>query len=275
MTVIAVAQLEPRLGDLPGNLERSVQAIRRAHAAGAEIIVLPELASSGYMFASRAEAYAASEVAGAGPVTTAWRALADELDVIVVAGFPERDGERLYNAAFMAVPHLGTTVYRKVHLWDEEALYFEPGDLGFPVVPTRHGRLGMLICYDGWFPESYRTLALAGADVVCVPTNWVPIPGQRAEASAMAVTLSMAAAHSNGLVIAAAARVGGERGQDFIGQSTIIDHTGWPVAGPADATGITQLLADVDISQIRRSRSWGNFNNPVRDRRPDQYQGLG
>lgn len=272
MLTVAVGQVEPVFGDVAGNVQRTAEVVARAAAQGVQVLVLPELVSSGYMFASREEAFALAETAGSGPATSEWLRLAAAHDMIIVAGFPESDGARLYNAAFMAHPDGTYAVYRKVHLWDEEALYFEPGDLGFPVVATPHGRLGMLICYDGWFPEAYRTLALKGADLVCVPTNWVPIPGQQPGQPAMATVLSMGAAHSNGIVVAAADRVGTERGQEFIGQSLIASHTGWPVAGPAGSAGEDLLVAQVDLAEARRSRSWGRFNNPVRDRRPESYE---
>jgi predicted amidohydrolase len=272
MLSVAVGQIQPVFGDIAGNVALTSVLVDRAAGEGAQVIVLPELVSSGYMFQSRDEATAMAEIAGEGVATSEWLRLAVANDVIVVAGFPERDGSRLFNSAFMALPDGTHAVYRKVHLWDEEALYFEPGDLGFPVVQTRYGRIGMLICYDGWFPESYRTLALGGADLVCVPTNWVPIPGQRAGEPAMATVLTMAAAHSNAIAIAAADRVGVERGQEFIGQSLIASHTGWPVAGPASATDEALLLGEVDVAEVRRSRAWGSFNNPLRDRRPESYQ---
>ena len=100
--------------------------------------------------------------------------------------------------------YLGT--YRKLHLWGDENLYFEPGDLGLPVFHTEFGRLGVAICYDGWFPEVYRLLAMRGADIVAVPTNWVPMPGQTPDGPAMAHALAIAGAHSNGLTVACADR---------------------------------------------------------------------
>ncbi|OUE22506.1 N-carbamoyl-D-amino acid hydrolase [Clavibacter michiganensis] len=272
MLTIAAAQIHPVIADTETNIGLTLDAIARAAAQGAQVVVLPELVSSGYMMGSREEAHALSEIAGAGPATRAWKAAAVELGVIVVAGFPERDGQALYNASILCLPSGEHTVYRKVHLWDEEALYFEPGDRGFPVVQTEHGRLGMMICYDGWFAESYRSLVLAGADLICVPTNWVPIPGQADGQQAMATILSMAAAHSNGVVVAAADRVGVERGQEFIGQSLIVSHTGWPIAGPASSTEPDLLLATVDLADARRSRGWGRFNNPIKDRRMESYR---
>jgi predicted amidohydrolase len=272
MTKIAVGQVQPVFGDVPHNIALTLAVIERAAASGAQVVVLPELVSSGYMMSSRDEAYALAEVAGAGPATEAWKKAAQEHDVIVVAGFPEREAAALYNASILCMPDGRHVVYRKVHLWDEEALYFEPGDLGFPVVQTRLGRIGMMICYDGWFAESYRSLVLGGADLVCVPTNWVPIPGQADGQAAMATILSMASAHSNGVVVAAADRVGVERGQEFIGQSLIVSHTGWPVAGPASPVDPELLIGEVDLAEARRSRGGGQFNNPVKDRRMDAYR---
>jgi len=269
---VAVGQVEPVFGDVAANITMTERVIREAAGQGADLVLLPELVSSGYMMSSREEAFGLAERAGEGPATSAWKELAAELGVIVVAGFPERDAGRLFNASILCLPDGSHTVYRKVHLWDEEALYFEPGDLGFGVVDTRFGRLGMMICYDGWFPESYRSLVMQGVDLVCVPTNWVPIPGQAEGQPGMATILTMGAAHSNGIIVAAADRVGVERGQEFIGQSLIVSHTGWPVAGPAAPTGSALLIADVDIAAARRSRAWGAFNHPVRDRRPESYR---
>jgi N-carbamoylputrescine amidase len=150
-----------------------------------------------------------------------------------VAGINERDGQSLYNASVVIGPagHLGT--FRKVHLWNKENLFFERGNVGFPVFRTPFGRIGTFICYDGWFPESFRLCALQGADIVCIPTNWVPIPGQAQDREAMANILCMAAAHANSLFVAAADRTGVERGQPFIGQSVIVSCTGWPIGSAA------------------------------------------
>lgn len=206
-----------------------------------------------------------------GPTVRAWEALARQCDAHIVAGICERASDRLYNSAVLVGPngHVGT--YRKVHLWNEENLYFEPGDLGFPVFTTPIGRIGMAICYDGWFPESYRLCALEGADIVCVPTNWVPIPGQDPKRQAMAGILCMAAAHSNSLFIAAANRVGEERGQPFVGQSLIVSQTGWPIAGPADSKEETIIYADVNLADAKRNRNLNDRNHLLHDRREDVY----
>jgi len=133
-------------------------------------------------------------------------------------------------------------------------------------------RIAALICYDGWFPESYRQCALQGADVICVPTNWVPIPGQRSDRDAMATILTMGAAHSNRLIIACASRIGVERGQPFIGQSLIATYSGWPIAGPAGTDTEEILYVDVDPRSPGRFSPWNEFNqDPLGDRRPETY----
>ncbi len=268
---IACIQMQPAIGKVEDNVAHSIGLIKRAVELGAKLVVLPELSNTGYMFQSREEAFALSEPIPNGPTVKAWSEIAAKHRLHLVAGICERDGNRLFNSAVLIGPsgYIGT--FRKVHLWNEENLYFEPGDLGFPVFHTAIGRIGMAICYDGWFPETYRLAALQGADIVCVPTNWVPIPGQAEGREAMANILAMAAAHSNSIYIACADRVGTERGQLFEGQSLIVGHTGWPVAGPASRDKEEILTADVALGEARRARNWNAFNQVLRDRRSDLY----
>jgi len=268
---IACIQMQPVIGRVEDNVRHSISLIERAVERGAELIVLPELSNSGYMFNSREEAFALSEAIPDGPTVKAWSEIASRHTLHLVAGICERDGAKLFNSAVLIGPNGYIGTFRKVHLWNEENLYFEPGDLGFPVYHTAIGRIGMAICYDGWFPETYRLAALQGADIVCVPTNWVPIPGQAAGREAMANILAMAAAHSNSIYIACADRVGTERGQPFEGQSLIVGHTGWPVAGPASRDKEEIVIADVALGEARRARNWNAFNQVLRDRRSDLY----
>jgi predicted amidohydrolase len=268
---VACVQMEPKIGDVAGNVRRSLDLIGKAAGKGAELIVLPELCNTGYVFQSRAEARSLAEPVPDGPTCEAWMKIAAERNLHIVAGITERDGENLYNAAVVIGPDGLVGRYRKVHLWADEALFFTPGDLGFPVFDTPLGRIGCHICYDCWFPESFRLAALQGAEIMCIPTNWVPIPGQDPTREAMANILVMAAAHSNSVFVAAADRVGTERGQPFIGQSLIVSHTGWPVAGPASATDEEIIVATVNVADARRKRNWNAFNQVLRDRRSDVY----
>ena len=269
---VACCQLMPTVGQKRANLDKCASFIARAAKGGANVIVLPELASSGYVFETRAEALSLADAYDGGETTTEWARLARDLNVHIVGGFCENADGTLYNAAVLLGPQGPVGLFRKVHLWGEENLFFKPGDLGFPVFTTPHGVLGAAICYDGWFPETYRTMALAGVELVCVPTNWVPIPGQDPKREAMANVLTMASAHSNSICIAAADRVGTERGQPFIGQSLIVGHTGWPVGGPASPTEETIVFADLDLAEAKRARCWNEFNHPLRDRRPEAYR---
>ena len=268
---IACIQMEPKVGQKQANVDKSLAFIERAADQGARLIVLPELANSGYVFESREEAFELAEAIPDGPTARAWAKAAKQRGLTIVAGIAEREGSVLFNSAAILGPdgHIGT--FRKVHLWNEENLFFEPGNLGFPVFATPIGRIGAMICYDGWFPEGHRLLALQGADLICIPTNWVPIPGQDPRREAMANILCMAAAHSNSVFIAAADRVGTERGQPFLGESLIVSYTGWPVAGPASSTDEEIIFADVNLSDARRKRNWNDYNQVLRDRRQDVY----
>ncbi len=269
---IACIQMEPIIGEKDRNIRHSVTLIENAADAGARLLVLPELANSGYVFRSREEAFELAEEVPGGPTCDAWMMIAKARDLYIVAGIAERDGDELYNSAVVIGPEGYIGTFRKVHLWNEEALYFEPGNLGFPVFNTPIGRIGTFICYDGWFPESYRLCALQGADIICIPTNWVPIPGQDPKREAMANILVMGSAHSNSVFVAAADRVGTERGQPFVGQSLITSYTGWPIAGPASDTEEEIIYAEVNLSDARRKRNWNEYNQILRDRRTDVYE---
>ncbi|MGU3388450.1 nitrilase family protein [Methylobacterium sp. D53M] len=267
---VSCIQFEPEFGAVDANVARASDLVRAAAAEGGRLIVLPELASTGYVFESAAEAAALAEPVPDGPTTRAWAALAAELGVHIVAGIAESAGETLYNAAVIVGPEGYIGTYRKAHLWDQENVFFARGDLGFPVFDTALGKVGVAICYDGWFPETFRQLALAGAEIVCVPTNWVPMPDQPAGEAAMANTLHRAAAHSNGIFIACADRVGIERGQPFEGQSLIIGPKGWPLAGPASRDRTETVSALVDLDAAGR-KDLNAFNSLLRDRRADIY----
>lgn len=268
---VAAVQMEPHVGAKADNIAQSLQAIEHAARQGATVIVLPELTSSGYVFASREEAFSLAETVADGDATEVWTEAARRLNVYVVAGLAERDGDRLFNSAIVAGPQGLIGRYRKLHLWGYEHLFFEPGNLGCPVFHTEIGRLAAVICYDAWFPETYRMLAAQGADIVCMPTNWVPMPNQPSDRMAMANMLVMANAHSNGLNVICANRIGTERAQPFIGQSLIVGAQGWPLAGPAAADSEEILLARINLKQSRQARHLNPFNDVLRDRRDDVY----
>lgn len=271
---VAAVQMEPRVGDKAANLRLSLRLIDEAASAGAQIIVLPELSSSGYLFCSREEAFDLAEAVPGGDCVQAWETAARQHQVYIIAGLTERVDQQLYNSAVMLGPQGFIGTYRKLHLWGDEHLFFEPGNLGLPVFHTPLGRLGMIICYDGWFPEVYRLLAVQGADIVCMPTNWVPMPGQPDGGLIMANTLAMANAHVNGLNLICANRIGTERGQAFVGNSLIVGANGWPLTAPGSADQQQILYADINLKTSRRARQLTAFNTLLRDRRTDLYDAM-
>ena len=232
-TVVACCQVAPKIGDLAYNRTLTERAIRSAALQGAQVIVLPELVQSGYLFADRDEALSLSETTD-GPTLRLWAALAKELNVVVVGGFCERlQGDALANSAAMIDPQGLRAVYRKAHLWDAESEIFSPGYDAPPVVETVHGRIGMLICYDLEFPEWVRLPALAGAELLCAPVNWPDGPRPPTERPAEVVRVQ-ANASVNRMFIAACDRHGHERGVGWVQGSVIVDADGYPLAGPAE-----------------------------------------
>jgi len=271
--VVAAIQTEPVLGDVDTNLTRQSDAVQQAVAGGARLVVLPECSTGGYMFSSRDEAIAVAEDVDRadGPALSAWASWARGHDLYLVGGLVERAGDALYNTAVLVGPEGVVGRYRKAHTWGVDRTIYEPGDLGFPVYDTAIGRVGMLICYDIWFPECGRLLALQGADIVALPCNWVPVPTQHPGVPTLANQLCMTMAHTNLVHVVAASRVGTERGQGFIGSSIIVDHTGAPLAGPASGTDEALLTAIIDPVGSRVERRGNPFNQPLRDRRTDLY----
>ena len=268
---VACLQMEPHIGEVHNNVARSVAMIGEAARAGATLVVLPELCNTGYVFASREEALSLGERVPDGPTCAAWIGAAREHAMFIVAGITELDGDKLYNAAVLIGPqgHIGT--YRKNHLWGNENTIFEPGNLGVPVFDIGLGKIACAICYDIWFPEIFRLAALQGADMLCVATNWVPMPEQPDHFPMMANILAMGGAHANSMFVAAADRIGIERGQPFLGNSLIVNHTGWPLAGPASLDREEMIVAEVDLADARRNRPLTAFNERLRDRRTDLY----
>ncbi len=186
----------------------------------------------------------------------------------IVAGFPERtdDSQTIYNSA--AVIHSGglQATYRKSHLWDQEKLWFTPGQDAPRVLDTPHGRIGVLICYDLEFPELTRTLALAGAELITVPTNWPVGPHPPGERPAE-VIVAMAAAHGNRVFIACCDRAGTERGQEWHQGTSIIDSDGWVVSAQP---GIGPAAAEVDLA-LAREKTYTGLADAFADRRPELY----
>ncbi len=272
---VAVAQIDPKLGQNRENVRHVLTRLDEATAAGARLVVFPECATSGYGFDSLEAARAAAEPIP-GPTTEALaeacaaRAF-DGGGPYVVVGILEAAGEAVYNSAALVGPEGVVGVYRKAHLpllgVDR---FVTPGDTGFRVWETAVGRVGMAICYDLRFPEAIRVLALEGADIVALPTNW-PDGSQNAP---QFVTRTRAL--ENRIFLLACNRCGEESGFWFFGHSQITDPGG-RVLVEVDAEEAIGY-AEIDPSQARAKRIVlrpGAFEmDTVGDRRPELYRRL-
>ena len=269
MTVIVCRQLAPRIADLPANRQLSVRAIAEAVDAGAQIVVLPELVTSGYVFESTEEA-ASVAITPQDAVFAEWAAEAARGPAVVIGGFCERgDDGLLYNSAAVVDASGVLGVYRKTHLWDREKLFFQPGAEAPRVFDTPAGRIGVLVCYDLEFPEMTRMLALAGAELIVVPTNW-PLVDRPAGERPPEVHIGMAAARVNRVSIACCDRTGTERGQEWTAGTTLIDESGWVVA---TQTAEGSARADIDLT-LARDKRLTDLCDALGDRRPELYRPL-
>ncbi|MGO4235876.1 nitrilase-related carbon-nitrogen hydrolase [Pseudarthrobacter sp. YAF2] len=266
MSVIACHQIAPIIANLEANVTLTTRTVQQSVNAGADIIVLPELALSGYMFKSTAEARTVAITANH-PVFAEWSRLVKRVNGVVIGGFAEQGEDGLlYNSAAVVDGSGILAVYRKTHLWDKEKLFFAPGTSVPPVVDTPQGRLGLLICYDLEFPEMTRTVALHGADLIVVPTNWAREAVPKGERAGVIIK-AMAAANTNHVAIACCDRSGLERGQEWNEMATIINEKGWIVA-TADEHGVT--TADLDL-RLARDKTLTQLCDAFGDRRPELY----
>jgi predicted amidohydrolase len=266
---IAAVQMEPRLGNVAENLEIILARLAEAANHGANLIVFPECALSGYGFSSRDEGLAAA-VNAAGLEIGKIAIACLERGVYCVLGLLERDGDKLFNAAALVGPAGVVGVYRKVHLpFLGVDMFVDPGDRPFAVHDAGGIRIGMHICYDASFPEAGRVLSLLGADLLVLPTNWPTHSEPTAE------HVIPARAIENTVYVMAVNRVGLESGFQFIGCSSIADPMGKVLAfASSDREEI--LYADVDVNRARRKhlvRVPGRHEiNRIGDRRPGFYQ---
>ncbi len=267
------------------NIAHAEELVRQAAAKGAQIILLPELFERPYFCQERRyEYYAYATTVAENPAVQRFREVCRELEIVIPISFYEKDGTRLFNSVAM-IDADGSVlgVYRKTHIPDDhyyqEKFYFTPGNTGFRVFETRYGRVGVGICWDQWFPETARCLALAGADVILYPTAIGSEPildldsaghWQRTmQGHSAANIVPVVAANRYGVEVASpCAENGGQQSAlRFYGTSFLTDETG-AVLAQAERDGDAVLTASYDFASIRRARmEWGLF----RDRRPECY----
>ncbi|WP_432044028.1 nitrilase-related carbon-nitrogen hydrolase [Streptomyces cadmiisoli] len=270
-TTVACAQVALRVGDAAANLATTERAVDAAAEAGVRVVVLPELANSGYVFADAGEAAALAEPLD-GPAVTAWSAAARRHGLTLVAGLAERgDDGRLHNSAVLIDPAGELrAVYRKAHLFGTEKDVFTPGDAPPAVVDIPSvGRIGVMVCYDLEFPEWVRMAALAGTELLCAPVNWPLFPRPEGERPSEVVRVQANAA-VNRMYVAACDRVGDERGVTWTGGSVITDPDGFPLAGHRPSDDPELLIATCDLAEAR-NKHLGAHNDVFTDRRTDLY----
>lgn len=268
---VAACQIPVRIG--AGDHAPLVKAVREAAGRGARLVVLPELAVSGYAFRTAEEARGAAQALD-GPTVELLRTLSRELGCVLVCGLCElgEDGA-VYNSAVLVEDGTVRLHYRKAHLWGREPELFTPGSEPPLAVDTAVGRVAVMICYDLEFPEFVRLAAQDGAEIVAVPANWPWLPRPPGERP-LEVIRAQAVAGAYSVHVVVADRCGSERGVDWIGGSIVCASTGYLLAGPATPTGgtarVTVLTAELNPA-CARDKSIGMHNHALADRRPELY----
>jgi 5-aminopentanamidase len=264
---VACCQIAPDITDPAGALTAVQEAVAVARGRDAQIILLPELATTGYVFESAEEARSRAVPAEAVVDLVGARAGSEE---IIVCGFCELapDGQVFNSVALIEAAEV-RAVYRKLHLWHRERRWFSAGERPAPVVDTRYGRIGLAICYDLEFPELTRGLALGGADLIAAPTNWPRHPDPP-DGRPMLHSIGITTAYLNKLFVAICDRSGTERGLHFEGGSVIASPDGRLRAGPIEGQRVEVIVAECDLAQARDKRR-GEDNDVFADRRAEHY----
>ncbi len=278
-TKVRIGLVQMSMADEPqANLQKAIEGIRKAAKMGANIICLPELFTSPYFpHEEKADASRYAETVP-GPSSEALSGVAAECGVVMVGGSVfEKDGKKFYNTSFVIDENgrfLGK--YRKMHIPHDpnfyEQDYFEPGDLGFRVFQTRFGKIGTLICYDQWYPEAARILALNGAEIIFYPTAIGLVDGvAQAEGDWQNAWTAVMTGHAiaNGVAVCAVNRCGREGKMRFWGGSFACSQFGTRLCLASDKEEV--LIADIDLGLGRAVKEgWRFFYN----RRPEEYRAL-
>lgn len=272
---IGLIQTRSESGPVP-NLKKIISQIKIAAAKGAQIISTQELFMTPYFCQTENTNNFDLAEAIPGPTTDALCKVAKSEKVVIIASLFEKRGKGVYHNTAAVIDADGKYLgkYRKMHIPDDpafyEKFYFVPGDLGFKTFQTKYAKIGVLICWDQWFPEAARLTALAGADILFYPTaiGWKPEePQQTASYHAAWETIQKSHAIANGVYVASVNRVGKEGGLQFWGQSFIADPFGH-VLYRASSAKEEIVLADCDLNLVEQTRREWPF---LRDRRIDAY----
>ena len=256
-------QFTPLFGEVSRNLDKIVDTLDQADA---DLIVLPELCASGYQFVSPQEVHTLSEPVPNGPTTQRLIDLAKRRGITIVAGLPECAGAAYYNSAVVVGSSGFIGCYRKTHLFFEETLFFTPGDTGFQVWDIGSAKIGVMICFDWYYPEAARTLALKGAEIICHPSNLVlpncpdSMPVRCLENRVFAITCNRTGSEARG----------GKDPLMFIGNSEVVAPKGAILhRAPRDQEEL--YIVEIDPADAR-NKALTPYNDLLRDRRESLYR---
>ncbi|MEE9523660.1 MAG: nitrilase-related carbon-nitrogen hydrolase [Thermodesulfovibrionales bacterium] len=256
-------QFDPVFGDINANVRKVIDAIS---GETFDIIVLPELFNSGYQFTSHDEVRSLSEDIPDGFTTNAMAELSKSMESYIVFGLTEHSSGKYFNSAVITGPEGFIGTYRKIHLFYEENLWFTPGDTGFKVWDTAIGKIGIMVCFDWFFPESARILSLMGAEVIAHPSNLVlpycpdGMPTRCLENSVFAVTANRTGSED---------RYADKKPLDFIGSSQITGTKG-EIIFRAPEHGDSLFIAELNLEKAR-TKDFNPYNNIFKDRKPQFY----
>jgi predicted amidohydrolase len=257
-------QFSPVFGKIGENIDRALSLIEKVDA---ELIVLPELFSTGYLFVSVAEARNMAEEIPTGKTTKALCSIAKKKKIHIVAGIAEASRNKLYNSAVLVSPSGYMATYRKLHLFNEETLWFQKGDYDFAVYDIGPCKIGMMICFDWYYPESVRILALKGADIICHAANLVLPYCQDAM-----ITRCL----ENRVFAIVANRTGeekrGEKKWRYTGKSEIVSPDARVLCRASEENDETGIV-EIDVSLARNKRI-NKYNDLFSDRRVEYYNEL-
>jgi predicted amidohydrolase len=259
---IGFYQFAPILGNKEANLEKIEKTLLGINT---DLIVLPELANTGYLFRSRSELSLLAEKIPEGETTQLLLRIAEKKNFAIVCGLAEKDKNQLYNSAVLVTPQGKVYTYRKAHLFFEETLLFKPGNIKYQAIKYRNTKIGIIICFDYMFPEATRSLALDGAEIICHPSNLILPFGER-------ITVSRAI--ENRVFFIMANRTGfekvGKKHLQFWGRSQIISPTG-EILAKAGAENEEVQVVNV-YHKLASNKNVTKYNNIFKDRRTELYK---
>lgn len=257
---IGYVQFKPVFGQNAKNIERILGYLTHGARNGTDLLVFPELCISGYVFKTKREVEKLSEEIPEGITSQILSDFAEENGINIVIGLAEKERKAFYNSAAIFGPKGYLGKYRKAHLFYEEKLWFRKGNTPFPVYDIGRAKIGVMICFDWFFPEVMRIITLRGADIICHPANLV-LPYSQ--------TAMLGAAVQNKVFVVTSNRVGSERGLRFTGRSQIVDPKMRILAKSAESSEDMKLVK-ID-PRLARNKTVTRYNDLVQDRRRELY----